>query len=65
MAQVGNAASKDHDKMIQDIEDTFTRIASNTDLTEGIEDLVYWPELANTEHTGFDFDETFQSFGWS
>ncbi|KGO75807.1 Pyruvate/Phosphoenolpyruvate kinase [Penicillium italicum] len=40
MARVGNAASKDHERMIQDIEDLFTETPSNTDLTEGIEDLI-------------------------
>lgn len=65
MARVGNAASKDHEKMIQDIEDLFTEAPSNTGLTEGIEDPVYWPEYVNIESMGFDFDETFPSFGWS
>lgn len=65
MARVGNAASKDHERMIHDIENLFTETPSNTGLTEGIEDLVDWPEYMNTENVSFDFDETFPSFGWS
>ncbi|QQK46722.1 Pyruvate/Phosphoenolpyruvate kinase [Penicillium digitatum] len=65
MARVGNAASKDHERMIQDIEDLFRETPSHTGLTEGIEDLGHWPECVNVESMGFDVDETLSSFGWS
>ncbi|KAH8434480.1 fungal specific transcription factor domain-containing protein [Aspergillus melleus] len=65
MARVGNAASKDHEKMIRDIEELFTETPSNPVLTERIEDLVDWPEYMDTGNMSFEFDETFPSFGWS
>ncbi|PLB53913.1 hypothetical protein P170DRAFT_469393 [Aspergillus steynii IBT 23096] len=65
MARVGNAASKDHERMIHDIENLFTETPFNTGLTEGIEDLVDWPEYMNTDNVAFGFDDTFPSFGWS
>ena len=65
MARLGNAASKDHEKMIHDIEDLFTDITPNTDLTEGVEDVVEWPEYLNAENMTFALDETLPPFSWS
>ncbi|KAE8401785.1 hypothetical protein BDV37DRAFT_253974 [Aspergillus pseudonomiae] len=65
MARLGNAASKDHEKMIHDIEDLFTDITPNTDLTERVEDVVEWPEYLNAENMTFALDETLPPFSWS
>jgi hypothetical protein len=64
MAQYGNAASKDHNRMITEIEDLFTETPLNTELlVEGIESLVDWPDYLDNGTLGFEFDETFPSAG--
>jgi hypothetical protein len=66
MAQEGNAASKDHNRMITEIEELFTETSSDTGiLAEGIESLVDWPDYLDNGTLGFEFDETFPSVGWS
>ncbi|OGM40377.1 hypothetical protein ABOM_010595 [Aspergillus bombycis] len=65
MARLGNAASKDHEKMIHEIEDLFTDIPPSTGLTDGVEDIVEWPEYLNAENMTFALDETLPPFSWS
>ncbi|KAE8132756.1 hypothetical protein BDV38DRAFT_274869 [Aspergillus pseudotamarii] len=47
MARVGNAASKDHERMIQDVEDLFTADSVGVELTEEIEDLIGWSDCVD------------------
>lgn len=66
MAREGNAASRDHDRMINEIENMFSEASVNLGLPEGIESFVDWPEYLDSGTLGFDLEETFPSFqaGW-
>lgn len=64
MAREGNAASKDHNRMIDEIEAIFTDNSSYIGIAEGIENFEDWPDYLEGGNWGFEFDETFPSVGW-
>ncbi|KAJ6070522.1 hypothetical protein N7467_011841 [Penicillium canescens] len=45
MARAGNAASNDHERMIQDIEGLFKADSTNASLPGGIDDMVRWSDF--------------------
>lgn len=45
MAKTGNAASKDHERMIRDIEHLFNAESSQTSISGGIDDIFGWSDF--------------------
>jgi proline utilization trans-activator len=54
MARLGNNASKDHERMIQEIENLFPTGSAYTGPTDGIEDLIGWSDYMEFGGIGFD-----------
>lgn len=44
MARVGNSASRDHERMIQEIENLFPTGSAYTGPADGMEDLIGWSD---------------------
>ena len=61
MARVGNSASRDHERMIQEIENLFPTGSAYTGPADGMEDLIGWSDCLDFGDMGFDFLEPFPS----
>lgn len=66
MARLGNNASRDHERMIQDIENLFPTGSAYTGPAEGLEDLIGWSDYLEFGDIGFDSIEPSTSLqGWN
>lgn len=61
MARDGNSASRDHERMIQEIENLFPTGSAYTGPADGMEDLIGWSDCWDFGDMGFDFLEPFPS----
>lgn len=57
MAHLGNNASKDHERMIQDIENLFPTGGVYAGLPHEGGDFIEWSDYLGIEDSGFDFNE--------
>ncbi|KAL4877966.1 hypothetical protein BJY04DRAFT_230241 [Aspergillus karnatakaensis] len=66
MARAGNLASRDHEKMIEDIEGLFATGQGDVRDAENIVDSAMWSDFFDNENTGFDFLDPFPAGleGW-
>lgn len=61
MARVGNSASRDHERMILEIENLFPAGSAYTGPADGMEDLIGWSDCLDFGDMGFDFLQSFPS----